>query len=191
MPAGRPRSEAARSAILVATRDELANSGYDRLSIDRVAVAAGVGKQTVYRWYASKSALVAECLLQGYILTPAVVLKQVGAVRDDILDWMRGFLEMTKDPQAVALIRAAAAAASEDPAIARGFQGQMNTMARDALVARLHEAEDSGEVRKGIPAAAIAEIIVGSLVYRLFAHEEITADFLEGLVATVFDGITA
>ena len=46
---GRTRSEEARAAILRATRDELMANGYDKLSIDRVAAAAGTGKQTVYR----------------------------------------------------------------------------------------------------------------------------------------------
>ena len=67
---GRARSEAARHAILEATREELTERGYDKLSIDRVAAAAGVGKQTIYRWYSSKSVLVAECILLGYVFRP-------------------------------------------------------------------------------------------------------------------------
>lgn len=190
MPAGRPRSETARTAVLAATREELANGGYDRLTIDRVAVTARVSKQTIYRWYRSKSALVADCLLQGYVLTPAVELRNDGDARSDVLQWMRDFREITRDAQAVALIRAASAAASEDPDIARGFQAQMNMMARHAITARLAEGEATGELRSGIPAETIAEVIVGSLVYRLFTHAEITSDFVEDLAATVFDGIS-
>ena len=190
MPAGRPRSEAARTAVLTATREELANGGYDRLTIDRVAATAGVAKQTIYRWYRSKSALVADCLLQGYVVTPAVELKRTGTTRADVLHWMRDFASITKDPHAVALIRAASAAASEDPAIARGFQQQMKTLARDAITTRLIEGEAAGELRPGLPAATVAEVIVGSLVYRLFTHEEITPEFVDELAATVFDGIT-
>ena len=66
---GRTRSEEARAAILRATRDELTANGYDKLSIDRVAAAAGAGKQTVYRWYPAKSALVADCIIGGYLLS--------------------------------------------------------------------------------------------------------------------------
>ncbi|MFB9406480.1 TetR/AcrR family transcriptional regulator [Pseudarthrobacter polychromogenes] len=189
MPAGRPRSEAARNAILAATRDELTRNGYSRLSIDRIAAAAGVGKQTVYRWYASKSVLVADCLLQGYVMAPAVALQERGSVQDDILDWMQGFREMTRNPESVALIRAASAAAAEDPQIARGFQEQMNTLAREALVARIRAAESAGEIRANSPAATIAEIIVGSIIYRLFTHEEITASFIEELSTVIFRGL--
>ncbi len=191
MPAGRPRSEAARIAILSATREELAKGGYDGLSIERVAVTAGVAKQTVYRWYPSKSALVADCLLQGYVLTPSVSLRRTGDARHDIVTWMHEFQAVTKDPQAVALIRAASAAASEDPDIAQGFQQQMKTLARDAIVARVNEAEAVGEFRAKTPANTVAEIIVGALVYRLFTHEEITPEFVDELASTVFDGIAA
>jgi AcrR family transcriptional regulator len=189
MPAGRPRSEAAQSAILAATREELGRTGYDRLSIDRVAVVAGVAKQTVYRWYPTKSALVAECFLKGYVLAPSIQLKQDGSARDAISTWMREFATATQDPQVVALIRAASGAAAEDPGIARGFQDQMKTLARNEIATRIRDASESGEFRQNAPAEAVAEIIVGSLVYRLFTHEELTSAFVDDLAATVFDGI--
>lgn len=189
MPAGRPRSEAAQAAILAATREELGRTGYDRLSIDRVAVAAGVAKQTVYRWYPTKSALVAECFLQGYVLAPSIELNQDGSARDAIISWMREFVAVTQDPQVVALIRAASGAAAEDPAIARGFQDQMKTLARDEIARRIRDASATGEFRESAPAEAVAEVIVGSLVYRLFTHEELTSGFVDDLAATVFDGI--
>lgn len=189
MPAGRPRSEAAQAAVLKAARDELAKSGYDRLSIDRVAISAGVAKQTVYRWYPTKSVLVAECFLQGYVIGPVLKLQVAGTARAAIVKWMHDFAAASKDAQVVALIRAASAAAAEDPAIARGFQEQMKTLARDAIAARIRSASLEGELRANVRADAVAEIIVGSLVYRLFTHEELTTDFVHDLATTVFDGL--
>lgn len=189
MPAGRPRSEAAQRAILDATRAELTQHGYDKLSIDRIAAAAGVSKPTVYRRYPSKSALVADCLLQGYVLTPALEVNNSSDIRDDISEWVREFVTITQDPKAVALIRAAGAAASEDRDIARGFQQQLNTLARKALATRLNRAEDAGQVRIGTPAETIAEIIVGALLYRLVTHEAITISFADELTDTVLNGI--
>lgn len=191
MPAGRPRSEAAQRAILDATRAELTQHGYDKLSIDRIAASAGVSKPTIYRRYASKSALVADCLLQGYVLTPALEVNNSGDIREDISAWVREFVQITQDAQTVALIRAAAAAASEDREIARGFQQQLNTLARKALAARIERAEEDGEVRVGAPAETIAEIIVGALLYRLVTHEGITMSFADELAATVLEGILA
>ena len=189
MPAGRPRSEAARDAILAATREELAAGGFDRLTIEKVAIRAGVAKQTVYRWYASKNELVAEGLLQGFIVTPSVDTPDSADVRTDIRGWVDGFVTLTQDPQAVALIRAAGAAAAENVEIARGFQENVKTLARRSLAERMLRAESAGQLRPGTPADTVAEILVGSLIYRLTTHEEITPAFVDDLVATVFDGI--
>src|SRR6201995_2352035 len=50
---GRRRNEAARAAILTATVDLLRDRGLDSLTIDAIAQAAGVGRQTIYRWWPS------------------------------------------------------------------------------------------------------------------------------------------
>ncbi|MBW4477525.1 MAG: TetR/AcrR family transcriptional regulator [Tolypothrix brevis GSE-NOS-MK-07-07A] len=65
---GRPRSEESHQAIIKATLDLLSLMGYDRLSIDAIARSAGVGKTTIYRWYASKEELVALTPLGRQIL---------------------------------------------------------------------------------------------------------------------------
>src|SRR5271170_4116344 len=59
-PPGRPRSEAARRAILRSTLRLLRNSGYQNLSIEAIASDANVGKATVYRWWPNKGALVVD-----------------------------------------------------------------------------------------------------------------------------------
>jgi AcrR family transcriptional regulator len=56
--AGRPRSAAADEAILEATMQLLAEVGFTGMSMEEVARRAGVGKDTLYRRYHSKEALV-------------------------------------------------------------------------------------------------------------------------------------
>src|SRR5690349_5044998 len=60
----RRRSERSRVAIIEATRALLLDRGFDGLSIEAVAARAGVGKQTIYRWWPSRPALVADVLLE-------------------------------------------------------------------------------------------------------------------------------
>jgi AcrR family transcriptional regulator len=69
---GRPRrrSERARVAILDATNELLHENGLDNLSIEAVAARAGVGKQTIYRWWPTRPALVADALLHRDDLEP-------------------------------------------------------------------------------------------------------------------------
>lgn len=62
--APRRRSEKSRLAIVNATKEILLERGFDGLSIEAVAARAGVGKQTIYRWWPSRPALVADVLLE-------------------------------------------------------------------------------------------------------------------------------
>ncbi|MFJ4667371.1 TetR/AcrR family transcriptional regulator [Kitasatospora purpeofusca] len=48
------RSEAARLAVLNAADDLLVEVGFEGLTIEGIAAAAGVAKQTIYRWWKSK-----------------------------------------------------------------------------------------------------------------------------------------
>jgi len=45
------RSEDSRAAILEATREELAENGWRKFSVDKVSRRAKASKQTIYRWW--------------------------------------------------------------------------------------------------------------------------------------------
>jgi AcrR family transcriptional regulator len=182
---GRARSETAWKAILEATRDELATQGFDRLSIDRIASAAGVGKQTVYRWYPSKNSLVAECILRGYVITPSIDVADTGDVRRDVASWLADFAAGSRQPDAAALIRAGTAAAAEDPDIAARYQ-EVVSANEDALVLRLDAGIAAAQLPADTPTAALAETIVGSLLYRVLTRQEITTQYTEDLFRVVF-----
>lgn len=185
---GRKRSEVSRAAILEATRDELTAEGYDRLSIDRIAAAAGVGKQTIYRWYPSKSELVADCILRGYIVRPVIVTHDTGDVRRDIGAWIRTFAEGSRTPAAASLTRAITAAAAEDTDVAAHFQSQV-TLTQKALVTRLRAGVDANQLKADTGVSTVAETIVGALLYRILTRQELDDLFVDELVALIFSGI--
>ena len=54
------RSAQSHAAILDATVKLLGSTGYVDFSIEKVASEAGVGKQTIYRWWSSRADLVLE-----------------------------------------------------------------------------------------------------------------------------------
>ena len=56
---GRPRDGATDGAILDATERLLGRRGYEAMTVDQVAAAAGVSKPTIYLRYRSKRDLVA------------------------------------------------------------------------------------------------------------------------------------
>lgn len=78
---GRPRDPGRDEAIIDAAIEVLVREGYDRLSMEGVATAAGVGKATVYRRWASKADLVIDALAT---LKPALDNIDSGTLDGDI-----------------------------------------------------------------------------------------------------------
>jgi AcrR family transcriptional regulator len=59
-PDTKRRNARSHKAIVDATIKLLGSSGYVDFSIEKVASEAGVGKQTIYRWWPSRADLVLE-----------------------------------------------------------------------------------------------------------------------------------
>jgi AcrR family transcriptional regulator len=78
---GRPRDPSRDEAIIEAAIDVLVRDGYDRLSMEGVAAAAGVGKTTIYRRWSSKAELVIDAMAT---LKPAIDSIDTGTLDGDI-----------------------------------------------------------------------------------------------------------
>jgi AcrR family transcriptional regulator len=78
---GRPRDPSRDEAIIDAAIDVLVRDGYDNLSMEGVATAAGVGKATVYRRWSSKAELVIDAMAT---LKPALDTIDSGSLEGDM-----------------------------------------------------------------------------------------------------------
>jgi AcrR family transcriptional regulator len=85
--AGRPRSEEADRAILEAALDALVVDGYAGMSIERIAINAGVGKATIYRRWSSKAEILVEALRRRACMD--VPLVDTGDLESDLLTILR------------------------------------------------------------------------------------------------------
>ena len=75
------RNARSHKAILDATVKLLGSNGYIDFSIEKVAGEAGVGKQTIYRWWASRADLVLE-VWRDRLLPPLPVYDETTPLRD-------------------------------------------------------------------------------------------------------------
>src|ERR1700755_1174489 len=57
------RSEEARLGVLEAADDLLVEKGFAQLTIEGIAQRAGVAKQTIYRWWSSKTEILMDAFL--------------------------------------------------------------------------------------------------------------------------------
>ncbi|RDV46835.1 TetR family transcriptional regulator [Leifsonia sp. ku-ls] len=177
---GAPRSEAARVAILDATAALFAERGYDHLSIEGIAARAGVGKQTVYRWWSGKSALIADCLLEGMLLPESFAVPDTGDLRADLVSWLRAVEGVIESPSGEGLFRSLIAAATENVDVGRRLR---EALADPRLFGpRLRDARAAGDLRADLPIEDVTETIIGALVFRALARTPPDPVYAERLV---------
>jgi AcrR family transcriptional regulator len=83
---GRKRDASRDPEILRAALDELAESGYERMTMDAVAARAGTGKATIYRRWPSKAQLVVDAIAStGRKAITGADLPDTGSLRGDLL----------------------------------------------------------------------------------------------------------
>lgn len=180
---GAPRSETARLAILDATAALFAERGYDHLSIEGIAARAGVGKQTVYRWWPGKSALIADCLLEGMLLPDRFVVPDTGDLRADLTAWLQAVEGVIQSPGGQGLFRSLIAAATENEDVGRRLR---EALADPRLFStRLQEAREAGELRGDLPIEEVSETVIGALVFRMLARTPSEDGYAERLVDLV------
>ncbi len=189
MPEGRRgaiRSEAARIAILRATAGQVAERGWDQLTIEGIAAAAGVGKQTIYRWWPSRSALIADCLLEGMLLPEYFLPPDTGDVRADLVVWIDAILGFAEDPRSAELFRSLIAAAAEDEQV--GIRLSEALGIPSDLSRRLETAQAAGELAADAPIREIGDALVGAVILRVMARDAADPDFAQRLVDALLRG---
>ncbi|PPL14193.1 TetR/AcrR family transcriptional regulator [Microterricola pindariensis] len=180
IPRGRPRSEQSRRATLEATRELLHSVGYDRLTIEGIASAAGVSRQTVYRWWRAKSAIVAEAVLDGVIILPGAAA--AGGSIAGILNAMGASLG---SPENAGLVRALAAAAADDPAASEALYERMTGPTHAALARSIADGVARGALRPDIDPEVAADALIGAVLYRVLTRQDSPPGYGDDLAATV------
>jgi AcrR family transcriptional regulator len=162
----------------------------DGLSIEGVAARAGVGKQTVYRWWASKSALVTEAVLDGRLPISGEPPPDTGDLRTDLGAWLTRQFKGMADPYVLSLIRAVTAAAADDATAGAALYERFTGPAHEAIVARLAAGVSAGQARSGADLHAAADAIAGTLLYVALTRQDPAPERITGLLDMIMDGIS-
>lgn len=172
MPSSKPdparRNERSRQAILAAAVALISEHGYDRVSIEAIAKRAGVGKQTIYRWWPSKGAVALEALDDS--LATVVDFQDTGDIFEDLRHHMQGVTKLLGSTQIGPVIQGLIAAAQSDPALSRAHLERVIEPATVAWLDRIARAQDSGEIRADADPQAIIDMLFGAMYFRLMLH---------------------
>jgi TetR/AcrR family transcriptional regulator, mexJK operon transcriptional repressor len=121
---GRPKDPEKRAAILAAAQSLFPVKGYDAVSMDAIAQAAGVSKLTLYSHFTDKDTLFGAAVQefcehqlphQTFELHPELSL------REALMLIAKGFIDLTMDECAIQLFRIMAAQADQNTRLAEIF----------------------------------------------------------------------
>jgi AcrR family transcriptional regulator len=152
-------------------------SGYEALTIDSIASAAGVGRQTIYRWWSSKASIIAEAVIDGALggLSEA----DTDATADGLLEsW---FAEL-ENAASAALVRALAAAAASESADAEALYEYFTRGSHAALEGALRRGQEEGTIRLDVDPVTTADALIGALLYHVLTRIEVPEGYAAQLL---------
>jgi AcrR family transcriptional regulator len=161
---GRRRNAAARDAILDATFELLRDQGAAGVTIDAIAEAAGVGRQTIYRWWPAKGAVVAEAMVRS--ARGMVPAHDTGTFAGDLTAFFADSFTALRDPGNRRALRQVMAAAQQDGHVAEVL-ADFTAQRRAALRALLERGQARGDVAATADIAMLVDLGYGLLWYRL------------------------
>jgi AcrR family transcriptional regulator len=184
-PTSRPRIEGEREAeILAATLTLLREVGYDRLTMDAVAVAAHASKASLYRRWGSKARLVVDAVNRadsGFAAAPP----DTGTLRGDLLAAACGAGGLT-DQLPVQLMAALVTALHHHPDLAAAFQESFLEPRLSASREMFERARVRGELRPDVDLDLVVDLLPGVVLHRVFLRgEQPTQDLITRVVDTV------
>ncbi|MEU7258058.1 TetR/AcrR family transcriptional regulator [Streptomyces rimosus] len=113
---GRPRSERARAAVLHAADDLLVEVGYAAMTVKGIADRAGVGRQTVYRWWSTKAEILLEASADD--ARQELAVEPTGDLVAELAAYLDALTVFLTRSHAGAAYRALIGEAQHDPAVA-------------------------------------------------------------------------
>jgi AcrR family transcriptional regulator len=187
------RSQASRRAILAAALDLAGEVGYAKLSIERIAAAAGVGKQTIYRWWPSKGSLLFDAFLtlagdgqDG----EAAGLPDTGDLAADLKLVLRATVVELNDPRYDLPMRALHTEIVHDPALAADYVTRLDEPMRELKKQRLRAAQRAGQLAEDVNLDVAVDLLFGPILNRWLQRTgPLTSEYADQVVDTALRGL--
>ncbi len=167
-----PRAQAKRDAILAAAQEFFIRHGFGSTSMDAIAVAANVSKQTLYRYYQHKEALfiatMQHMVFEHTMMTLFAELREtpmesLPLLEHALLTWAQVALENIMQPDYVALVRVLIAELPRFPSLGPLFFSVLPQEGSSVLRALLESAAAHGVIEARDLDATI-QLFVGPLL---------------------------
>ncbi|MGC9498176.1 TetR/AcrR family transcriptional regulator [Streptomyces sp. WG7] len=191
---GRPRSAAADTAILAATRAALVDLGWSKLTLGDVATRAGVAKTTLYRRWTGKNELVVDAVAE---LFDELRLPDRGSLAADIEGVVLQFAAILDRPEAKSGLMAVVAESTRDDALRERIRTSIVERQKRLVLEGRARAQARGELPPEPDAAEAArtvdlifDLVAGAVVHRtLVSAEAADEEWVRGLTRVLLAGL--
>ncbi len=160
----RPREARIDDAVLRATLEAFFRAGVDGLSMVEVAAAAGVGRQSIYRRWPTKRALVLAAVEAAVVVLPE---PRGTTVRERLGELLGAVDQRDVGARVVAVAGRIAVETERHPEIARRCVERFVLPRRRLLADELRAGVERGELRADLDVELVVETLTGAL---LLAH---------------------
>ncbi|MEW2612420.1 TetR/AcrR family transcriptional regulator [Streptomyces sp. NPDC047880] len=190
------RSEKSRRAIYDAALALVVEVGYPKTTIEGIAARAGVGKQTIYRWWSSKADVLMEAFLDlaerstDQAAPQPYTFPDTGDIAADLKVVLRATVDELRDPTFEAPSRALAAEGVVNEQLGRELVAKLMQPSLDLYIHRLRAAQDAGQVRPDIDPRIALEFFISPLAQRWLQHTgPISHEYTDTLVDYALHGL--
>ncbi|MEV4100100.1 TetR/AcrR family transcriptional regulator [Nonomuraea sp. NPDC049649] len=189
-PGSSRRSEASRRAILTAAFELAGEVGYAKLSIEGIAARAGVGKQTIYRWWPSKGAVLFDAILSLSEGPEGSALPDTDDLEADLKAVLRATVDELADPRFDRPLRALAIEITQDPKLAALYAERLDGPMQELKKARLRAAQKAGQLPGDLDLDVAVDLIWSPLLGRwLYRSGPLTHAYADAVVETALRGL--
>lgn len=180
------RSARVRQAVLDATLEELADVGFDQLSIGAVATRAGVHESSIYRRWKTRERLIFDAMLEHS--AENLPVPDTGSLRTDLIAFNRSLMKVVDSPLGTVLGRAMAGT-GDSPELAES-RARFWQVRLDGAGAMLDRAVERGELKTTPDPWLVLEILTAPIHFRkLLTREPFAEDYPEQVVDLVLNGL--
>lgn len=187
----------ARDRLLEAAARVYARRGLAGATTRAIAAEAGVNEVTLFRIFESKRRLLDAVVRAHFTMKPTVAAlsrsRSQGGLRAALVDCARRYDERVQEN--IALIRALIGGGRRQGPQERQVYQSLFRPLREAMIERLAEAQERRELRKGVSAALLADLLAGMIFTGVlrrssayFQRDYSAADYHEAAVDLVLRG---
>jgi AcrR family transcriptional regulator len=181
---GRPRDQAVEQKVVDATFELLNESGFAGLSIEAIAVRAGVSKAAIYRRWDSKEELLVDAMAS---VIETVQIGETGDIRNDLVAALRSMQSFITDTRAGEVFPWLVGEIASRSEVGLRY-GSVISRRRELLFGLVERAVQRGDLRADLDVQTALDMLSGAMILRKITGLGFPDNGPENLVDTLLEG---